>query len=457
MTDSGWGLMKGHLKTILLAGLYTFYYLVMELTVNDYAQTVLGGEHVAFLYGVCYLAVGLGYPLYCVSGSLVRSATAKRAILLGTAFLNVLSTLAVSFTNSQPLVIACAVTAHLTAGYFGGAVYYFVAMRLKGAEKIGLYIACACAGANLVQLFGLLIAALTPVTVYEWLERISLAAAMIIIGLILPGRMPVSISVQREASEPAPDIKKYLLGALAAMALISLMHGMTDGIITALHARGDAYIAYGYPRLFVLPGLLFAGAVADMKNKSILTFGTLAAMIVMVISVLLFYTPETYDMATCFVYFFGSFMSLYSIVVFMRIAPFTRNPALVAGSGRGVRYFFAGLAIIASGRFFETVSEVAFAAVYIVLVVLLFAVFFFMGQLHMPVNQEKEEKHMPDISRYNLTDRETEVLILLLHGKSTIDIASELFVTERTVRSHISNLLAKTSSRNRVEMIANLK
>ena len=446
--------MERHLKTILLAGLYTFYYLVMELAVNDYAQTALGGGRVVLLYGVCYLAVGLGYPLYCLSG---RLSSAKRPLLVSTVFLNVLSTLAVSFTHSPPLIIACAVTAHLTAGYVGGAVYYFVAMRLKASEKIGLYIACAYAGANLVQLLGLLIAALAPVTVYEWLERISLAAAMIIIGLVLPGRMPVSLSVQREASKTDPDIKKYLLGALAAMALISLMHGMTDGIITSLHARGDVYIAYGYPRLFVVPGLLLAGAIADMNNKSFLTFGTLAAMIVMVISVLLFYTPETYDMATCFVYFFGSFMSLYSIVVFMRIAPFTRNPALVAGSGRGVRYFFAGLAIIAGGSFFEVVSAAVFVVIYIVLVVILFAVFFFMGQLHMPVKQEKEERHIPDISRYNLTDRETEVLILLLHGKSTIDIASELFVTERTVRSHISNLLAKTGSKNRVEMIANLK
>ena len=449
--------MGRHLKTILLVGLYTFYYLVMELAVNDYAQAVLGGGRVALLYGVCYLAVGLGYPLYFLSGRLIRSVTAKRTWLLSAAFLNILSTLAVSFVHSPPLIIACAVAAHLTAGCVGGAVYYFVAMRLKGSEKIGLYIACAYAGANLVQFFGLLAAALTPVIVYEWLERISLAAAMIIIGLILPGRMPASLSVQRESFTYAPDMKKYILSALAAMALISLMHGMTDGIITALHARGDAYIAYGYPRLFVVPGLLFAGIVADMNNKSFLTFGTLAAMIIMVISVLLFYTPETYDMATCFVYFFGSFMSLYSIVVFIRVAPFTQNPALAAGSGRGVRYFFAGIAIIASGRFFESVSEVAFVVAYIVLVVLLFAVFFFMGQLHMPGRQEKEEKRMPDISRYNLTDRETEVLVLLLHGKSTIDIASELFVTERTVRSHISNLLAKTSSKNRVEMIANLK
>jgi two-component system, NarL family, response regulator LiaR len=42
-----------------------------------------------------------------------------------------------------------------------------------------------------------------------------------------------------------------------------------------------------------------------------------------------------------------------------------------------------------------------------------------------------------------LTVRESEVLILLAHGKSNKEIASKLFISETTVKTHVSNILMK--------------
>ena len=51
-----------------------------------------------------------------------------------------------------------------------------------------------------------------------------------------------------------------------------------------------------------------------------------------------------------------------------------------------------------------------------------------------------------------LTPREREVLDLLCHGLTYADIASTLVISEKTVSSHVSNLLRKTKTTNRVEL-----
>jgi two-component system, NarL family, response regulator LiaR len=50
-----------------------------------------------------------------------------------------------------------------------------------------------------------------------------------------------------------------------------------------------------------------------------------------------------------------------------------------------------------------------------------------------------------------LTERETEVLKLVARGKSNRQIASELFVEEKTVKSHVLNILRKLGVQSRTQ------
>ena len=53
--------------------------------------------------------------------------------------------------------------------------------------------------------------------------------------------------------------------------------------------------------------------------------------------------------------------------------------------------------------------------------------------------------------RAELSDREIEVLKLIANGKDNAEIARELFISPKTVKNHISNILMKLQIENRIQ------
>ncbi len=65
----------------------------------------------------------------------------------------------------------------------------------------------------------------------------------------------------------------------------------------------------------------------------------------------------------------------------------------------------------------------------------------------------RQTERLLDASAFrNLSQREIEVLLLVSRGKSNPEIAEALALSEKTVRNHVSSLLAKLSMSNRIEL-----
>jgi len=59
-------------------------------------------------------------------------------------------------------------------------------------------------------------------------------------------------------------------------------------------------------------------------------------------------------------------------------------------------------------------------------------------------------------SKFLLTHREREVFELLVQDKTTRDIAGQLFISEKTVRNHISNVMQKLNVKGRAQAVVEL-
>lgn len=59
-------------------------------------------------------------------------------------------------------------------------------------------------------------------------------------------------------------------------------------------------------------------------------------------------------------------------------------------------------------------------------------------------------------SKMILTNREREVFELLVQDKTTKEIAQQLFISEKTVRNHISNVMQKLNVKGRSQAVVEL-
>ncbi|MFZ7806124.1 response regulator [Bacillus thuringiensis] len=63
--------------------------------------------------------------------------------------------------------------------------------------------------------------------------------------------------------------------------------------------------------------------------------------------------------------------------------------------------------------------------------------------------RQKKEQPMHD----DLTEREFEILLLIAEGKSNQEIADELFIALKTVKTHVSNILNKLNVSDRTQAV----
>ena len=68
---------------------------------------------------------------------------------------------------------------------------------------------------------------------------------------------------------------------------------------------------------------------------------------------------------------------------------------------------------------------------------------------------------MPDpeaqLKRLGITQREHEVLRLVAEGYSNQEISNALFISESTVKTHVSNVLVKLDARRRTQAVQKAK
>jgi DNA-binding NarL/FixJ family response regulator len=81
---------------------------------------------------------------------------------------------------------------------------------------------------------------------------------------------------------------------------------------------------------------------------------------------------------------------------------------------------------------------------------------------HYTVNYEPETTEVMShtkkfYKKYYISDREVEIIEALVVGKTNKEIASELFISINTVKTHIKNIYRKLEVKNRVQLLHKIK
>ncbi|MEW6403896.1 MAG: helix-turn-helix transcriptional regulator [Chloroflexota bacterium] len=89
----------------------------------------------------------------------------------------------------------------------------------------------------------------------------------------------------------------------------------------------------------------------------------------------------------------------------------------------------------------------------------LYGIFLLNYFLHypLPVSMGIGEISEDFLSRYRITDREREIILKVVQGKSNADIAGELFISLATVKTHLHNIYQKIGVDSRYDLLARVR
>ena len=352
-------------------------------------------------------------------------------------------------TGSLAAMVGFGLLMNLVCGLLGG-LYLYALSVAAAADRRGLAFGCGYAAATvavgLLALVGrgALVRGNGAMAVCVLLAA---AAAWAVWKLPLFGpAAPEALRFPQDMAEPGG---KDLCLTCAVIVLISAVKNLGFSFPSADIRAGLV------PQLSRLPyavGLVFAGAVIDRsrKNGMICTLAALALPFIM-----LGLTDEPLPSAVFWGldYLFFGFFSVFRATVFLDIAARGRRWELAPLGlllGRLGDAAGTAAALLLTGRQIALIAVTALA--FTLSVVLLLRQF---QRLYEPtvVRQKNEHEVFESFClRSDLSNREREVLRMVLAGHSNASIAEALFITENTVKYHVRNVLQKTGCKNRSEL-----
>lgn len=207
-------------------------------------------------------------------------------------------------------------------------------------------------------------------------------------------------------------------------------------------------------RLFYAAGLVIAGIVCD-RNRTYGMVCCMAALALPFITLSLASASASAMALWSLGYFLFGFFAVFRVVIFSDIAAESGKPWL---SGWGLMLGrigdAAGTALCLMFASQLPILVILTAVLFSASVFLCFWLYHRLYAANQP--QQKSERQMFEAfaAHHDLSAREREVLRLVLDGRTNAEIASELFVSDSTVKFHVRNLLKKTGCANRLELSA---
>ena len=222
----------------------------------------------------------------------------------------------------------------------------------------------------------------------------------------------------------------------------------------------------------IVAGIHFFAGVYGIKKRTAIT---LACLGIMLVCILLLFSPSgavldpdagTIRFGSAFKVSTIGYFAAFTVMLALGVAALRRN------WNTQERNFLTGLLVFAAIGYVETLLNLPAALrqttatlsqeggfLYSSIPYALYGAFLIVYFLRYPVSAPLAMDALPEafLARYGITDREREIILKVVQGKSNADIASELFISLATVKTHLHNIYTKMGVESRFDLLARVR
>lgn len=427
---------------------YSQTFLLFKFYDNEIVKAMLSGWN--------YLAQAAGIILFVLLFKFFHGISGKRKFQAFTGLLlPAIMTVSV-FTHSGSVLILMMVLLNLTIGMLTAFAFSLIASYI--AEK--RFTLCFAGAYSIGGIFTCIICRLNEeIMVSFFVIILSCVFVGIISALILSYKdIDVSFAVSNTGS-PFLNAKKIDIGLLyliiALMAVIFAL-GANDPVLV----ESGSKISLIYTRFFYAGGLMIAALIFD-KSHAAGGICALASILYPIMIIILYKELPIHYIPIALTDTFLGFYAVFRAGLFMSLAS-GKGKLYIAPLGLCISRIVEGivsisLVLIGSDRLICFIIAGVLFVPLIILFCYMLTKYTRQPDAAIVVNNisESNASGLEEISSpsfaeiYHLTRREDEISGYLADNKTNCEIADILFVSESTVRFHVSNILKKTGLTNR--------
>lgn len=471
--------MTNRIKVSVFLALNMFAFFILELKEVPWLET----HNYIILYVLYHLLFVAGLCLYGFFQNGFIKICTNQILLTLFSFIYALSGVFTLISSHELVYLLSLGMAVFITGILSGAGYFSV-FALVPKWWRGRVLAAGICGGILFQFVVESSKVLSNPNIYTY----AYTAAFVIVAaiawaLLLEGdilRMDDDMPAKADTTLDSGSQKVLLIWLTAAVVIISYLSSLYEGVTSLVYTAYEQSIFN--TRLLYGISVVMAGFIADLKGRRYLSLISFSVMTLLVLNVFLLKYPSIKTLNWMVLFLGAGFLAMFVTINFIDIAHLTSKPALWTGAGRIIKHSVCALGTVL-GAYFWSSPDTGLLIIITQYLLLLIVLTFLLFKLYQMFIHEKADYSIPDlpapdispilekeltvhnddllpdyldIEAYQLTDREKQVLASIITRSTIKEIAAELYISERTVKFHIKNILTKTDTKNQKDLLAKL-
>ena len=442
--------------TLMVAlALFNFIFLGTEYLFDNMMSFVTSPECVIAAQGYILGASVIGFVLYPWLS--LKIPENMHAIVVFTGALAEIICIFVIWQHAfYALILVAGCLAYVLLGIAGSAVHYRLSLVVQRD--------CLAKTASISYALGILFQYLnTHLMQNSIAESIILAVSSAVVALLL-----LKAEQEQMDSEDVKSLKRIENPNLAGLALIVVVMLMTcifstlDAEVTLVHVSGNGDVG-NWPRLLLALSALFAGVFYDACHQKYMNLIMYGVTILSTLCIVVMENGGSFYTGLVVFYLSAGFFVVYFTSSFMKLSYQMNLPQLWAGLGRAVNNVCAFIMSSLSLKLLQSNNSVFRNGIVLLLFVLISVAFHFYASF-LKISKEEdiveevfisEEERLQQFARaFELTQRETEVLhVLLVSDDNVQEIAEQLLISRTALYRHITSINEKTNTKSRIGLV----